>query len=226
MHSLRDMNESHLQNRLVEAGEQTASANQELIFVHIQKTGGSSILKALGREMHSRHKHRFASEFRDMYGQARWDEAYKFAFVRNPWDRLVSWWSMVNQYRGAYVRGAKFNRFFTHILQNGRTFEDFILNCGADIEDADGRKCIFRNQLDYITDADGQIMVDYVGRFEHLDKDFDKLTARLKLPKSALEHRNRSDHKPYATYYNAETRAVVEAAYKRDIAHFGYVFET
>jgi hypothetical protein len=206
------------------ADRQTAPTDRELIFVHIQKTGGSSILKALGREMHSRHKHRFASEFRDMYGQDQWDRAYKFAFVRNPWDRLVSWWSMVNHYRDAYAQGAKFNRFFTYILQNGHSFEDFILNCDADIEDIDGRKCIFRNQLDYVTDSEGRIIVDYIGRFETLAVDFNQLSAKLRLPDDRLEHKNRSDHKPYTAYYTPETRARVEIAYARDIAAFNYEF--
>jgi chondroitin 4-sulfotransferase 11 len=202
----------------------TVVSNRDILFVHVQKTGGSSILRALGQDPHPRHKHCFAAEFRQMCTPAQWDGAFKFAFVRNPWDRLVSWWSMIDAYRDAFRRGARMNRFFTYVLENSATFEEFILNCQADIADPDGRKCILRNQLDYLTDSDGRLLVDYIGRFENLAADFTAVTRQLGLPDIALEHRNRTTHAPYADYYTDRTRAVVERAYQRDIARFGYAF--
>lgn len=200
------------------------TSNRDILFVHIQKTGGTSILKALGHEAHPRHKHCFASEFRRMCPAEQWDAAFKFAFVRNPWDRLVSWWSMMNAYRDAFRQGARMNRFFTYVFENSVTFEDFILNCHADIADPDGRKCILRNQLDYLTDSDGQVLVDFVGKFEHLAADFRTVTRELGLPDTELEHRNRTAHAPYTDYYSDRTRALVEQAYQRDITQFGYAF--
>jgi hypothetical protein len=132
-----------------------ATSNRDILFVHIQKTGGSSILRALGQEPHPRYKHCFAAEFRSMCTPEQWERTFKFAFVRNPWERLVSWWSMINAYRDAFQRGARLNRFFTYVLESSVTFEDFILNCHADIADPDGRKCILRNQVDYLTDPSG-----------------------------------------------------------------------
>lgn len=199
-------------------------SNRDILFVHIQKTGGSSILRALGQEPHPRYKHFFAADFRRMRTAGQWDRAFKFAFVRNPWDRLVSWWSMANAYRDAFRQGARLNRFFTYIFENSVTFEDFILNCHADIADPDGRKCILRNQLDYLTDGEGRLLVDYVGRFENLAGDFTEVTRQLRLPDTALEHRNRTAHAPYTAYYSDRTRAVIEQAYQRDIARFGYAF--
>lgn len=201
-----------------------ATCNRDILFVHIQKTGGTSILKALGQEPHPRFKHCFAGEFRQMCTAEQWNAAFKFAFVRNPWDRLVSWWSMLNAYRDAYRQGARMNRFFTYVFENSATFEEFILKCHADIPDPDGRKCILRNQLDYLTDPDGRLLVDFVGKFENLAADFRKVTRQLGLPDTALEHRNRSSHAPYTAYYSDRTRALIEQAYRRDIAQFGYAF--
>jgi len=197
----------------------------DILFVHIQKTGGSSIMRGLGRRPNHVHKHRFAHELREIYTPAVWDSAYRFAVVRNPWDRLVSWWSMVNMYREAHAQGGYFNNFFAYVLGRARTFEDFILNCGDDVEDPDGFKCIFRNQIDYVIDADGQVMVDFIGRFETLESDFRHVLAETGRPATALEHVNRSRHRPYQDYYSPKTRDIVEKAYARDIARFEYRFE-
>lgn len=201
-------------------------APQDLIFVHIQKTGGSSISQALGHPVHPPYKHWFAPQLRDMVGAEAWDRAITFTFVRNPWDRLVSWWTMVDQVRRMQRPGVRLNNFFAYVLANASTFDDFIRKCHADIEDRDGRKCILRNQIDYVVDANGQEMVDFIGRFENLDSDFRKLAELSRRPLPALEHRNRSAHRPYQVFYTPETRDLVARAYQRDIARFGYSFES
>ena len=200
------------------------TSNRNILFVHIQKTGGTSILRTLGQEADLRHRHFFASQFRLMCTAEQWEATFKFAFVRNPWERLVSWWSMMNSFRNAVPKGAQLNRFFTYVFANSRTFEEFILNCHADIEDPDGRKCILRNQLDYLTDSKGRLLVDYVGKFENLQTDFREVTRQLGLPDTALENINKSSHAAYTDYYNDRTRALIERAYERDIAQFGYAF--
>ncbi len=200
-------------------------APANLIFVHIQKTGGSSISHALKQPHHPPHKHWFAPELRELVGVEAWDRATKFTFVRNPWDRLVSWWSMIDRARVMQRPGIKMNNFFTYVLGNASTFEEFILKCPEDIQDLDGRKCVFRNQLDYVMDDAGNLMVDFIGKFENLQDDFNKLTEISGLPASVLERRNPSVHKPYQDYYSATTRDAVEQAYQKDIAHFGYRFE-
>ena len=67
-----------------------------LILVHIQKTGGNSISTAFGENPNCSEKHFFASDLREFYGVDAWNTHFKVAFVRNPWDRLVSWWSMID----------------------------------------------------------------------------------------------------------------------------------
>jgi hypothetical protein len=67
---------------------------RRLIFVHIQKTGGNAISTALGQNPDCPEKHFFARDLRELYCTDVWNAYFKFAFVRNPWDRLVSWWSM------------------------------------------------------------------------------------------------------------------------------------
>jgi len=192
------------------------------IFVHIQKTGGNSVRTALGADIFDSRKHLTARELRQIDGQMGWDDAFKFSFVRNPWDRLVSWWSMIENGRRTITQPP--NRFFAYVLERGATFQDFLLNCTEEIVDPDGRKQIFRNQIEYLVDESGEIIVDYIGRFERLQEDFDEVNRRLCRPPIALPRTNASHHAAYTEYYTPATAELVARRYARDIAHFGYRF--
>lgn len=194
------------------------------IFVHIQKTGGDSIRTALGVELNDYHKHRTAVELRAVYGGAAWEDYYKFAFVRNPWDRLVSWWTMIDALRPRFEAGEALNAFQHYVLDRAKTFEDFLTNCGDEIADTDGRKHIFRNQIDYLCDESGELIVDFIGRFERLQDDVDQVTRRIGIDRVVLPHVNRSDHKNYRQYYTHETAALVADRYRRDLSVFAYRF--
>jgi hypothetical protein len=198
--------------------------SQELrcIFVHIQKTGGSSIRGALKMVQFDPHKHRFARELRAAYGEEIWRSYFKFAFVRNPWDRLVSWWEMM---RRNSLEGRPMNGFQRLILARARTFEEFIRAGDIEIHDPDGSKWIYRNQIDYLSDEEGRLLVDYVGRFERLQADFAEVAARLGTPPVALPHANRTERRPFESYYSPELRDHVGRRYQRDIETFGYRFD-
>lgn len=191
------------------------------ILVHVQKTGGMSIRRALNMQQWDPHQHRFASELRTIYGPDVWQRYFKFGFVRNPWDRLVSWWEMI---RRNIAEGRPMNGFQRYVAGNAGTFEDFIRNCGAEYRDFDGSKWIYRNQVDYLTDSSGSLLVDFVGRFENLPADLGFVTARLGLKSGPIPHINRSDHRLYSEYYSDELRDIVALHYARDIAAFGYDF--
>lgn len=193
------------------------------IFVHIQKTGGESIRAMLGAESDDPHKHRTAQELRDLYGEETWASCFKFAFVRNPWDRLVSWWSMIDAMRPNLASGQA-NVFQRFVLTRAATFDEFLLNCDQAIEDDDGRKHIFQNQIDYLTDADGSLLVDFIGRFEDFSDDLRFVCERTGADISSLERRNNSRHRPYREYYSEGSAAFVARRYTKDIAAFGYSF--
>ncbi len=191
------------------------------ILVHVQKTGGMSIRRALNMPQWDPHQHRFASELRSLYGAELWESYFKFGFVRNPWDRLVSWWEMI---RRNVAEGRPMNGFQRYVVSHAATFEDFIRKCGAEYRDHDGSKWIYRNQVDYLTDSSGALLVDFVGRFENLSADFGFVAARLGLASGAVPHMNRSNHRLYPEYYSGELRDIVAQRYARDIAAFGYEF--
>jgi hypothetical protein len=200
------------------------TATPPWIFVHVQKTGGNSVREALGGDIFDPRKHFLARELREIHGRATWDACFKFSFVRNPWDRLVSWWSLIDNAR-QYIDPAKPpNKFFSYVLTHARNFEEFLLRCDDEIVDSDGRKNIFRNQLDYLIDDDGAVIVDFIGRFERLQEDFDAISRRLGRAPTALARSNASEHATYTAYYTPATAEIVARRYARDIERFGYRF--
>src|ERR1017187_9434391 len=106
---------------------------KRLIFVHIQKTAGDSICTAFGVPTAYPEKHFLASELRELYGADVWQSYFKFAIIRNPWDRLVSWWSMIDANRAALSAGNPLNRFQRFVLERATTFEEFLENCDKEI---------------------------------------------------------------------------------------------
>jgi chondroitin 4-sulfotransferase 11 len=189
------------------------------VFVHIQKTGGSSIELALrARDAgivanHDRNveRHAHARTIRAHMPAAQWQQYYKFAFVRNPWDRLVSWYAMCVQVTAP-------NDFARYVQTHTRNFADFVTTATTGVAER-----TTWNQLDYLCDADGSLLVDYVGRYESLADDFAKVGGALGVA-AALPHANRSRHRDYREYYTAETQAIVAARFARDIERFDYRF--
>lgn len=195
-----------------------------LVFVHIQKTGGNAITIGLGQSAADPMKHFTALELRRVTGEAFWDDSFKFAFVRNPWDRLVSWWSMVNALRADYERGRALNLFQSTVLAKTKTFEDFVALDDV-IIDTDGTKSVQRNQIDYITDEAGKVIVDFVGRFERLEEDANLALAGRLGRTLTLPHANASVRKDYRSYYTPALAEKVAHIFKRDIDAFGYSFD-
>jgi hypothetical protein len=201
-----------------------ATTTPPWIFVHVQKTGGNSVRTALGGDIFDARKHFTARELRETYGTTVWNSCFKFSFVRNPWDRLVSWWSMIDNARDYVDPARPPNAFFGYVLGRARSFGDFLLCCDDEIVESDGRKNIFRNQIDYLIDDSGTMMVDFVGRFERLQEGFDEISCRLGRTPVALSRTNASQRAAYTGYYTPATAEMVARRYARDIAQFGYRF--
>ena len=133
-------------------------------------------------------------------GDRAWNAYYKFTFERNPWDREVSWYFYKTKSK---ARRPEFERFL------------------AD------RKRAWVENYDLYT-IDGDICMDFVGRYEDLDRDFSEAMQAIGLEgKIDLGSSNRSpDHgaRDYRDYYTARTRDLMSEWYAREIAAFGYEF--
>ena len=183
------------------------------IFIHVPKTGGSSIEHALdpnvkldtvsllGRILGN-------TELVDKHAKAKkyaGSNKFKFGFVRNPWDWAVSYYKF-------YKIVALYNEDFKCFLEN--------ILPSIDIDD----------QYSYLEG------VDFVGRFENLQDDFDKVCDKIGMPRTKLPHTNTTkyikksgggwelDNKHYTEYYDEITKDIIAKVFKRDIEYFGYKF--
>lgn len=205
------------------------SDSKQFIFIHNPKAAGTSIREILhpyatvGVWQHkvndnlpvgtdkSLSKHVTASKIREYVGQDKWNRYFTFAFIRNPWDLIVSQYL----YAKRHIKAAK------HTLARG-SFTDFI----SWYDSKWAKNCIqplrIFPQLHYIGDGVTPI-VTFVGRFERMSIDFKKICNRLKI-NYALPHLNRTKHGHYRTFYTKKTRAIVRRLYGNDIETFGYTF--
>ena len=184
------------------------------IFFHVPKTGGLAVAEALFGNRAVGHINVDTAEL--IFGRRRFDSFYKFAFVRNPWDRLVSSYN--------YLRKGGISRKLTpfireHVLDFG-SFEAFVENGLA--HEAVLREQHFRPQSAFLCRGNGELAVDYLGRYENLDRDFDEVAARLGAS-TKLEPRNSSGRtRGYRDCYTDKTRDLTAEIYRRDIDIFGY----
>lgn len=211
------------------------SERHKFIFVHVQKTAGISIETVLLehfpdlKRLSGRHGH--ATTGMAELRQATWDDYFSFAFVRNPWDRLVSWYSMIERATEALSQQEKESAapfksdLWNYAQQNSHDFESFLHNCTAVIFDLGCYKSFAYNQLDYLQAASGAMAVDFVGKFETLEADFQQICERIGLEKVQLPKLNKSKHAHYSQSYTKETRALVAERFARDIESFDYCFE-
>lgn len=179
------------------------------VFIHINKTAGSSIEEALWL----RFEHKTALEKRRELGRLRWNNAFRFCFVRNPWDRVLS----------HYLFRVKTNQ--TGLGDGHMGFTDWVLAAYRDRNPAywDQPK-MFQAQWDWISDESGACMVDFIGRFERLHEDFASICEKLRSD-ATLPHRKSTSHRAYQEYYDDASRSVVADRFAVDLERFGYTFD-
>jgi Sulfotransferase family len=227
------------------------NGRRKFAFIHIQKTAGTSVEELLQAAVpditYYGPRHMGAPYARKKLKD--WDERFTFAFVRNPWDRLVSWYSMIE--RGANrVHEGKLptshwlrriwhepsrNPLLAHaleVLEEDPSFENFVKHCTGDFRKGGVIYSFERNQIDYLTNRRDRILVDFVGRFERLSEDltmaFSEIGLEPSLVEDKLPHKNRNKKRlargHYRNFYTPETAAIVAERFAKDIDYFGYEF--
>ncbi len=199
------------------------SLQKHFLFVHIPKTAGNSIqtalrdysedqLVALRKEQdgierfglrnpnYNIKKHSTLAEYRDALGNEQFRNLYKFTCVRNPWDRMVSYYFTPTQSPETWDR-KKFRKMISKII----SVADY-LRLDEDEEDP------FTN-------------VDYIIRFENLAEDFRTVCEKVGISAATLPRYNRSNREHYSKYYDDELRELVRTQFAAEIERFGYTFE-
>ena len=170
------------------------------IFVEVPKTGSTSIRSIIGQPAKP---HLTIVEIQNQVTKQQFDEYFKFAFVRNSWDRELSLYK--------YILKTPKHYYHKQCLQFVN-FSEYLR-----------KRQVLLQQYDFLSN-NGEIQVDFIGRFENFQQDFNTVCDKIGIPQQQLPHRNKSKHKHYTEYYDDETREIVAQKYARDIEYFGYKF--
>jgi hypothetical protein len=203
------------------------SKQRQFVFVHIFKTAGTSIKRAVRRyAMPSWHEganfvlkrigvsqfgprghrdHVKVTDLIDEIGRSQFDRLFSFAFVRNPWD-----WEL-SHYK--YICNTASHASHQEVFALGSFSEYVRWRC-------DGR---FQLQESFLLHQ-GKSVVDFVGRFENLESDFRYVCQRIGI-RYRLPRLNASGTEDYRIAYDDRTKEMIAGTYRSDIARFGYAFE-
>jgi len=215
------------------------SHSHRFIFFHVAKTGGMSVRSALlpYTEEPARFKikrppaqkagqpnpfyavwealllHAMARDVQKEVPSTIFDSYYKFAFVRNPWDWQVSMYNFIlsepsHIRHSLVVSFGSFDRYLDWVVATDSPYP----------------KGATKFQYETLTDSDGRLLVNYVGRFETLAQDFAQVCHQVGLT-TRLPHLNSSQHRNYRAYYNERSQQMVAEHFATDIDLFGYTFD-
>ncbi|MCB1759277.1 MAG: sulfotransferase family 2 domain-containing protein [Gammaproteobacteria bacterium] len=215
------------------------SPKYNFLFVHIAKTGGTSVRAALqslrwrdpwyyaqfvcSRFSHAS-GHRIGSKFprhsrivaaKEMLPEEFFRQLFKFAIVRNPWDLQVSSYHHIRRERPHLIEHINdFDHFIRWKLDPERPYQYHI-------------DTSIQSQLDYLIDLHGEILVDFIGRYERLHEDFGQICAKLGIERLSLPHKREAKDrsKDYRSYYSAELAELIGSRFERDIAALDYRFD-
>ncbi len=208
------------------------SHSHKFVMIHVYKVAGSSIRGVLNpyaaiswRQSSLKDKwigvknlnHKcFSSQFgghdkavdlKENFPNQLFENYFKFAFVRNPWDWQVS----------LYMFGLKDKNHYQHELF--KSFVDFEAYLDWRIKED------LHLQKDFVVDKEGKLLVDFIGRLENLQKDFMHICKEVKVPTVNLPHLNKSNSRKYQSFYNENTKQKVAEAFKEDIEFFNYSYD-
>ena len=150
------------------------------------------------------HGHISLRQLQTNVAESIWRSYFKFAIVRNPYDRFVSVCAMLNKRNPGYAGGER--AFMKRALAVPR-FQQRVL---------------VRPQMELLTDQAGGIGMDFVGRFETLQESFDAACRQIGVRPAPLAATNATKHAAFDTYYDEELRRMVTGFYRRDFELFDY----
>ena len=183
----------------------------KFIFIHIPRTGGSSIESQFNFFLPSGPKHWILNDWKKYLEPEIFDSYFKFSFVRNPWDFIIS--KYMSSYFSFNNRGGRIGKkagktlkyFLEHYKtpkhEHGETFHDY-----------------FKPE-----------QMDFIGRFENRENDLNYISKKIGLDIDTKTHIKKiqmldKNKKHYTYYYDEETKQIVAEKYKKDIEYFGYKF--
>jgi len=213
------------------------SIEKNFLFIHIPKTGGNSIQNILklysedkiikknklqdGKERfeienshYNYSKHATLSIYKRQLPINIYENLFKFTVIRNPYDRLISYYFSPNRKKNEFNREE-----FIEIIKTTPTIEHYVNEYS--------RKEIFYQKLGIKINR-GQSLGENINRFlsfESLEKDFEDVCKTLNINGAQLPHRNKSEKNHYSYYYDKYLYDLVSKKFKNEIEHFHFEFK-
>ncbi len=187
------------------------------IFIHIPKAAGTSIYTSLFGTLGGGHMS--AKRYKIMFGPMKFNAYYKFTFVRNPYDRVLSAYNFLKK-GGMNSYDKKFAD--TNIIQY-KNFDDFVIN-GLNVKKDIQNWIHFVPQYKFLM-IDNDINGIFIGKLENIDQDFKYISNVLGI-KAELKKTNSSNTEiNYKEFYrNDEVKQIIERIYEKDLQFFDYKF--
>ncbi len=215
------------------------SNRYNFLYVHIAKTGGTSVRAAL-KSMQWRDPyyfaqwicsrlsgmtgHRIAAKLprhskiicaQEMLPKEFFDGLYKFAFVRNPWDLQVSSYHHLKRERPHLLEGHESFEAFTRWKLNPERPYQYHLDTAM------------TPLTDYLSDMRGNLLTNFIGRYERLHEDWHHICTHLNMPTPELPHKRQATDrgKDYRSYYTDDLAEAIGQYFQRDVELLGYRFD-
>ena len=203
------------------------SPRHRFIFAAIPKTGTHAVRQALREHMGPQdleqvglfvnrklpipdlarigHGHLSLHQVRPYFRPEDFDGFFKFAFVRNPFDRFISYCAFMTREGGQFENNPQV--VMRHFIDN-----------------PPWHHVLFQPQHTFVADTAGNLLTDYLGRVEEMQSSYDEAASRIGIPSRALERVNASSRRDYRDYYDQALIDGVAKLYARDLEYFGYEF--
>ena len=196
-------------------------SNLSFCFIAVPKTGTTSIEQFLAEYCASKDapyiktnksdtqlhnvegKHASISAVKATYST---ENIITAGFVRNPWDKVVSWFNYL-----------KLNKRSVHTIDQNVSFADFLYSAPD---------FVFTQSYHHLTNLNGDVDVDFIGRFEEFDLYFNLMCELFNIKEGHLKKMNSSHNSVhYSRFYTPDTAKFIKDRFVGDIELFNYAFE-
>lgn len=211
------------------------SEKYKFVFLHIPKSAGSSVREMLIDADKDCIHYLPIQHIKNDNLNEKLDGFFKFCFIRNPWERMVSMFFYAIKEK-EYLKDLKLKIESSKIEYQKKIFCEWMFEnvfrsgiCKSDFPFVSNTSEKTYNlnresQMTWVYDINGNVGVDFIGNVSNIDEDWRKICDSIGLEYSKLKRINTTKHRDYSEYYNEKSFNFVHEYFNDDIRYFDYRF--